>query len=86
MVDEGRAQYADPSSMIKAAAMLMNHIGFVEKAKKLEMALDVCTQYEKKRVMTGRSNGATGDEFAQYVLETIQDPDLEKKWKSYQKA
>ncbi len=86
MVDEGRGQYADPSSMIKAAAMLMNHIGFVEKAKKLEMALEVCTQYEKKKIMTGRSNGATGDEFAQYVLATIQDPDLERKWKSYQKA
>ena len=86
MVDEGRAQYADPSSMIKATAMLMNHIGFVEKARKLEMALEVCTQYEKKKVMTGRSNGATGDEFAQYVLATIQDPDLERKWKSYQKA
>ncbi len=86
MVDEGRAQYADPSSMIKATAMLMNHIGMIEKAKKLEMALEVCTQYEKRQVMTGRSNGATGEEFARYVLATIQDPDLEKKWKSYQKA
>ena len=34
--------------------------------------------------MTGRSNGATGDEFAQYVLDTVRDPDLEKKWLSYQ--
>ena len=86
MVDEGRAQYADPSSMIKAAAMLLNHIGFVDKAKKLEMALEICTQYEKRKVMTGRSNGATGAEFAQYVLETVRDPALEKKWMSYQKA
>jgi isocitrate dehydrogenase (NAD+) len=86
MVEEGRAQYADPSSMIKAAAMLLNHIGYVEKAKKLEMALEVCIQYEKKKVMTGRSNGATGNEFAQYVLDTVRDPTLEKKWKSYQKA
>lgn len=86
MVDEGRAQYADPSSMIKAAAMLLNHIGFVDKARRLEMALEVCTQYEKRKVMTGRSNGATGQEFAQYVLDTVNDPVLEKKWKGYQKA
>lgn len=86
MVDEGRAQYADPSSMIKAAAMLLNHIGYVDKAKRLEMALEVCTQFEKRKVMTGRSNGATGEEFAQYVLETVQDPGLEAKWKAYQTA
>jgi isocitrate dehydrogenase (NAD+) len=86
MVDEGRAQYADPSSMIKAAAMLLNHIGFVEKARRLEMALEVCTQYEKDKVMTGRSNGATGQEFARYVLDTVNDPGLDAKWKSYQVA
>ncbi len=84
MVDEGRAQYADPSSMIKATAMLLGHIGFVDKGKKLEMALEVCTQYEKAKVMTGRSNGATGDEFAQYVLDTVRDPGLERKWLGYQ--
>ncbi|MFA5313065.1 MAG: isocitrate/isopropylmalate family dehydrogenase, partial [Methanomassiliicoccales archaeon] len=44
MVDEGRAQYADPSSIIKGAAMLLNHIGYIEKARRLEMALDVCCQ------------------------------------------
>lgn len=86
MVEEGRAQYADPSSMIKAAAMLLNHIGFVDKARRLEMALEICTQYEKRKVMTGRSNGATGQEFAQYVLDTVNDPGLESKWLSYQKS
>ncbi|NLI74454.1 MAG: isocitrate/isopropylmalate dehydrogenase family protein [Euryarchaeota archaeon] len=84
MVEEGRAQHADPSSMIKAAAMLLGHIGFADRSKKLEMALEICTQYEKAKVMTGRSNGATGNEFAQYILDTVRDPDLEKKWKSYQ--
>jgi len=86
MVKEGRAQYADPSSMIKATAMLLNHIGYTNKARRLEMALEVCTQYEKAKVMTGRPNGATGAEFSQYVLDTVDDPDLEKKWESYQKA
>jgi len=84
MVEEGRAQYADPSSMMRAAVMLLSHIGFAEKARKLEMALDVCGQHEKKVVLTGRPDGATGAEFANYVMETLQDPNLEAKWKSYQ--
>lgn len=86
MVQEGRAIYADPSSMIRAAAMLLNHIGFIDKGKKLEMALDICGQYEKKLVVTGRSNGATGAQFADYLLETIQDPNLEARWESYVKG
>jgi len=81
MVDEGRAQYADPSSMLKAAAMLLNHIGYVDKAKKLEMALDLCTQFEKRIKMTGRSDGATGEQFGRYVLETVARKDLEDAWK-----
>jgi len=83
MVQEGRAIYADPSSMIRAAAMLLNHIGFVDKSRKLEMALDICGQYEKKLVVTGRPTGATGAQFADYILETIQDPELESRWQSY---
>ena len=83
MVTEGRAQYADPCSMIKAVAMMMEHIGEIEKAKKLNMALDITTQFEKKLVMTGRDTGATGDEFAQYVLDTMARPDIEKVWQNY---
>ncbi len=83
MVEEGRAQYADPSSIIKAAALLMNHIGFAEKAKKLEMALDICATLEKKLTITGRDNGATGEEFAKYIMDTLIDPQLEKRFKEY---
>jgi isocitrate dehydrogenase (NAD+) len=84
MVTEGRTQYADPSSVIKAGAMLLNHLGYPALANKLEMALDICGQYEKKLVMTGRSTGATGREYCDYILETIADPKLEEKWNSYQ--
>jgi len=84
MVKEGRAKYADPTSIIKATSMLLNHIGFVDRAKKLDMALDICSQYEKKVVITGRDDGATGAEFADYVMETIQDENLEKRWQGYQ--
>jgi len=80
MVDEGRAQYPNPSSIIKGAAMLLNHVGYVDKARKLEMALDLCTQFEKRIKITGRSDGATGEEFGRYVLETVERKDLEEAW------
>jgi isocitrate dehydrogenase (NAD+) len=84
MVEEGRAEYADPSSMIRAAAMLLNHIGFTDLARKLDMALDICGQHEKRISMTGRADGATGADFAAYIIETLQSPDLQQKWQSYQ--
>jgi len=83
MVKEGRAQFADPCSMIRAAAMLLRHIGYEERAKRLEMALDICGQFEKKLVITGRPGGATGAEIANYVMETIQQPDLEERWQKF---
>jgi isocitrate dehydrogenase (NAD+) len=86
MVKEGRAQYADPASMIRAASMLLSHVGFPEKGKNLEMALDICGQYEKKLAVTGRPTGATGAAFTDYLMETLRAPDLEQKWKTYVKA
>lgn len=71
MVTEGRDKYADPCSIIRAAAMLLAHIGYSDKAEKLEKALDICMYQEKKLVITGRDTGATGEEFADYVMETI---------------
>lgn len=84
MVKEGRADYADPASMIRAAAMLLRHIGYEDRATSLEMALDICGQYEKKLVVTGRPTGASGQEYADYIMETLQAPDLKSKWESYQ--
>ena len=72
MVQEGRDKYADPCSIIRAAVMLLSHIGYAQEAKKLERALDICMYEEKKLVVTGRDTGATGEEFAEYVMETIQ--------------
>jgi isocitrate dehydrogenase (NAD+) len=86
MVEEGRADYADPSSIIKASAMLLNHIGFTEKSARLEKALDICCQYERKLVITGRSNGATGEQFAQYLMQTLKDKTLNGRWTEYRKA
>jgi isocitrate dehydrogenase (NAD+) len=86
MVREGRAQYADPSSMIRAGAMLLDHIGFADLGGKIHKALDVCGQYERKIVMTGRSSGATSAEFGQYLMETVEDANLDTRWESYVNA
>lgn len=85
MVEEGRAIYADPASMMRACVMLLRHIGFVSQAARLESALDICGQFERRVVLTGRSDGATGAQFADYVMETLQDPNLEARAKGYQK-
>ena len=83
MVREGRDQYADPSSVMRAGAMLLEHIGFGELGSKLHKALDVCGQYERKVVMTGRSTGATGKDFGNYLMATVQEPDLDARWAQY---
>lgn len=71
MVKEGREIYADPCSVIRAGAMLLSHIGYQEEADRLYKALDICTVTEKKLVMTGRDTGATGAEFADYIMENL---------------
>ncbi|MDF2943992.1 MAG: hypothetical protein K0S01_2850 [Herbinix sp.] len=72
MVQEGRDIYADPCSMIRAGAMLLAHIGYTNEADKLYQALDICTITEKKVMTTGRDTGATGAQFADYLMETIE--------------
>ncbi|MFW5992250.1 MAG: isocitrate/isopropylmalate family dehydrogenase, partial [Halanaerobiaceae bacterium] len=84
MVKEGRAEYADPSSIIRAAGMLLDHIGYKKRAERLQMALDLCGHYEKKLTITGRDTGATGSEFAQYLMTTLQDEKLEARIKEYE--
>ncbi len=72
MVKEGRAIYADPCSMLRASVMLLSHIGYQDRADKLERALDICTFEEKKLVITGRDTGATCEAFGNYVMETLE--------------
>ena len=71
MVKEGRGQYADPCSMLRATVLLLSHIGYQDKADKLEKALDICMFEEKKLVVTGRDTGATCEEFSRYVIEKV---------------
>ena len=71
MIKEGRGIYADPCSMLRASVMLLSHIGYQDRANKLERALDICTFEEKKLTITGRDTGATCEAFGNYVMETL---------------
>ncbi len=73
MMREGRGQYADPCSMLRASVMLLSHIGEQEKADLLEKALDICMFDEKKLQITGRDTGCTCEEFGDYVMETVKN-------------
>lgn len=71
MVLEGRDKFADPCSMLRAAVMLLSHIGKQTKADLLEKALDICMYTEKKLTITGRDTGCTCTEFGDYVMDTV---------------
>ncbi|MBR2413170.1 MAG: isocitrate/isopropylmalate dehydrogenase family protein [Clostridia bacterium] len=71
MVKEGRAQYADPCSMLRAAVMLLSHIGKQEESDRLEKALDICMAPDAAMKITGRADGCTCEEFGNYVMQTL---------------
>ena len=71
MVEEGIAEYANPSSIFKATEMMLRHIGLVEKANLLDKAMEICTETEKTVVVTGNTDGATCKEFGDYVMATV---------------
>ena len=83
MVAEGRAVYADPSSLIKASVMLLEHIGVNLEAERLQMALDICSQFECRVKLTGRSDGATNEAYTDYILETVALPDLRERYQQF---
>ena len=71
LMSHGRGNYADPCSLIRAAGMLMAHIGYGDRKEILDKALDICTITEKKLVVTTDVDGATAAEFTDYLIDTI---------------
>ena len=71
LMSHGRGAYADPSSLIRAAGMLLAHIGYADKKILLEKALDVCTT-EKQVVLTTFTEDASAKEYTDYIIETIE--------------
>ena len=52
---------------------MLNNIGFFDSAKRLEQALDICTDSNSKLRVTGFKDGATTKEFTEYVLDTLSE-------------
>lgn len=84
MITEGRGAYADPLSLMRAAAMMLEHVGMLAQSKRLAMALDICAVYEQKAKITGRPDGATAGQFGDQVVAALGDSRLDARWQSFQ--
>ncbi|WP_302326055.1 isocitrate/isopropylmalate family dehydrogenase [Enterocloster lavalensis] len=72
LISHGRGEYADPCSLIRAVGMLLAHIGYGDRKKKLDDALDICTITERRVVLTTMPEAASTKEFTDYVIETLE--------------
>ncbi len=69
MLEQGLGDYANPASILKAAAMLLRHIARPEQAQKLEDALVTVSNTLN---MSGERGGNTCREFADAVMSEIE--------------
>ena len=63
LIEEGLGDYANPSSILKAEAMLLRHICMTEAAERLEKALETCPV-----AATGNKDGVTAAEYTDALL------------------
>ena len=70
MVEEGIADRANPASLMTAAVMLLRHVGFADKAERLEKAVAAADDKLGAK-MTGLADGGTCAEFAEAVMEAL---------------
>jgi isocitrate dehydrogenase (NAD+) len=84
MITDGRGAYADPLSLMRAAVMMLEHVGMIEQSRRLAMALDICSIYDRKAVISGRQDGATASQFGDEVIAALSDPGLVARWNSCQ--
>ena len=71
MVQEGREIYADPSSVIRAAAMLLRHIGYIQEAASIDKALEALAGADCPVKMTGRDTGSTSEAYTDYLISKL---------------
>ena len=70
-IEAGEGDYANPASILKAAELMLRHIAMTDKADRLNAALSLCLEQEKRVVVTGHRDGATCAEFTDYLLEKL---------------
>ncbi len=67
MIEQGFGAWANPQSILKAAVMMLNHVGFSAEAAKLDKALEECG--EKYPIVKGGE--ITAEVFADRLMEAI---------------
>ncbi|HBC97925.1 MAG TPA: isocitrate dehydrogenase [Clostridium sp.] len=72
LMSHNRGEYADPSSILRATAMLLSYIGYKKQSEKLTKALNICGIEERKIVITSLRKDASTEEYGDYVIETIE--------------
>ena len=70
-IEAGEGDYANPASILKAAELMLRHIAMTDKADRLNAALSLCLEQEKRVVVTGHRDGATCAELTDYLLEKL---------------
>lgn len=68
MIADGIGEYANPASINRAAVMMLRHIGFVDKAAKLEAVLDAA---QEALDMPGNGTGNTAADFTAFVVDKL---------------
>lgn len=71
LIADGEGDYANPASILKAAELLLRHIAMADKADQLAAAMGLCTETERRVVMTGHRDGASCVQFVDYLLEKL---------------
>lgn len=70
MVEERIAHKASPESLLRAAELMLRHIGFTQKADRLKDALNAAKKNPDLH-MTGTKDGSTAAEFADAVISLL---------------
>lgn len=71
LCSQGKGHCANPGSLIRAMGQMLIHIGYADRNKLLEEALDICTSGETEMVVGIREGNHTALEFTDYLIETI---------------
>ncbi len=69
MIAEGLGDYANPESILRAAVMLLQHIGLPQKAEKLSAAIE---RAAKAAPVTGARDGCTCAQFGDALIQALE--------------
>lgn len=69
----GKEHYANPGSLIRAMGQMLIHIGYADRNKVLEEALDICTTGDTAMEVGIKDGMHTAEEFTEYLIQTIRE-------------